>query len=84
MIKNYVLSIRYPIHDMLMLEQVKTVVADKREEHVVDINLEDGPVAEINSAFNIAIMCLESEPSKRPSMAEVVKLLEQLKTKKPF
>ncbi|GMN64507.1 hypothetical protein TIFTF001_033583 [Ficus carica] len=62
---------------------VKTVVEDKREEHVVDSNLEDCPVEEINSAFNIAMMCLESEPSKRPSMAEVVTLLEQLKTKKP-
>ncbi|EXC11706.1 Receptor-like serine/threonine-protein kinase [Morus notabilis] len=61
---------------------VKTVVEHEREEHVVDRNLEDCPLEEINSAFNIATMCLESEPSKRPSMAEVVKLLEQLKTKK--
>lgn len=61
---------------------VKTVVEDKREEHVVDSNLEDCPVEEINSAFTIAIMCLESDPSKRPSMAEVVKLLEQLKAEK--
>lgn len=61
---------------------MKTVVEHEREEHVVDRNLEDCPLEEINSAFNIATMCLESEPSKRPSMAEVVKLLEQLKTKK--
>ena len=60
--------------------QVKTVVRDKKEEHVVDSKIEDCPVEEINSAFSIALMCLESEPSKRPSMAEVVKMLEKVKT----
>ncbi|PON98571.1 Serine/threonine protein kinase [Trema orientale] len=61
---------------------VKTVVQEKREEHVLDRNLEDCPVEEINNVFNIALMCLQPEPSKRPSMAEIVKMLEQVKTTK--
>lgn len=61
-----------------MLEQVKTVVEEKKEDHVLDSNLESCPIDEINSVFCIALMCLEPEPSKRPSMAEVVKMLEQI------
>ncbi|KAL5565050.1 hypothetical protein UlMin_028214 [Ulmus minor] len=60
---------------------VKTIVQEKREEHVLDSNLEDCPVDEINNVFNIALLCLEPEPSKRPFMDEVVKMLEQIKTK---
>ncbi|XP_062087245.1 receptor-like serine/threonine-protein kinase At1g78530 isoform X2 [Humulus lupulus] len=59
---------------------VKTVVHEKREELVLDRNLDDFPVEEINRTFNIALMCLETEPSKRPSMADIVKMLEQVKT----
>lgn len=62
-----------------MLEQVKTVVEEKKEDHVLDSNLESCPIDEVNSVFNIALMCLEPDPSKRPSMAEVVKMLEQIK-----
>ncbi|KAF3442308.1 hypothetical protein FNV43_RR16224 [Rhamnella rubrinervis] len=58
---------------------VKTVVEEKKEDHVLDRNLESCPIDEINSVFCIALMCLEPEPSKRPSMAEVVKMLEQTK-----
>lgn len=56
----------------------------KREDHVLDSNLECCPVDEneINSAFKIALLCLEPEPSNRPSMAEVVKMLEQIKIPK--
>ncbi|KAL3733961.1 hypothetical protein ACJRO7_023331 [Eucalyptus globulus] len=59
---------------------VKSVVKEKREEYVLDRRLEDCPVDEINSAFAIALMCLELEPAKRPTMAEVVKMLEQIKS----
>lgn len=59
---------------------VKAVIQDKREEHVLDSSLECSPVSEINHVFNIALMCLEPEPSKRPTMADVLKMLEQTKS----
>lgn len=65
-----------------MLQQVKAVVQDKRQEYVLDASLEDCPNDEINDVFSIALMCLESEPSKRPTMTEVVKMLEQIKSEK--
>jgi len=32
---------------------------------------------EVNKVFNIAMMCLEADPLKRPTMADVVKMLDQ-------
>lgn len=61
------------------MKQVKAVVQEKKEEYVLDSSLECFPLEEINYVFSIALMCLESEPSKRPTMAEVVKKLEQIK-----
>lgn len=56
---------------------MKTVVKDKREEYLLDSSLECYSLDEINNVFSIALICLEPEPSKRPTMAEVVKMLEQ-------
>ncbi|KAI4333434.1 hypothetical protein L6164_018251 [Bauhinia variegata] len=61
---------------------VKAVVQDKKEELVLDDSLGSCPMEEVNNVFNIAMMCLESEPLKRPTMDEVVKLLEQAKSDK--
>ncbi|XP_024966685.1 receptor-like serine/threonine-protein kinase At1g78530 [Cynara cardunculus var. scolymus] len=58
---------------------VKTVVQDKKEDYVLDNRLEDYPKDEIDQVFSIALMCLETEPSKRPSMSEVLKMLEKIK-----
>ncbi|KAF5728082.1 hypothetical protein HS088_TW21G00225 [Tripterygium wilfordii] len=59
---------------------VKAVVEDKRAEHVVDSSLECYPAKAIDYFFKIAFMCLEPEPSQRPTMTEVVKMLEQIKS----
>lgn len=58
---------------------MKTVVQEKQEEHALDSSLEDFPVDEVNGVFSIALMCLEPEPYKRPTMAEVLKMLEKVK-----
>ncbi|KAL3333250.1 hypothetical protein AABB24_033364 [Solanum stoloniferum] len=58
---------------------VKTVVQEKREEYALDKNLEEFKIDEINHVFNIALMCLEADPSNRPTMAQVVIMLEQIK-----
>ncbi|GAB2278076.1 hypothetical protein Dimus_012773 [Dionaea muscipula] len=55
---------------------VKTVLEESRENLVLDRSLESCPIDEVNEVFHIALMCLESEPSTRPTMAEVVKMLE--------
>ncbi|GKV04200.1 hypothetical protein SLEP1_g16394 [Rubroshorea leprosula] len=61
---------------------VKAVIEDKKEEHVADSNMRCCPIDEINNVFSIALMCLETEPANRPTMAEVVKMLEQTRSKK--
>ncbi|KAK8542796.1 hypothetical protein V6N12_015376 [Hibiscus sabdariffa] len=64
------------LHD----EQVKGVVEERREEYAVDSSLGCScPMDEITKTFNVALLCLETDPSKRPTMAEVVKMLEQIK-----
>ncbi|CAN8233895.1 unnamed protein product [Cochlearia groenlandica] len=57
---------------------VKGVVRDQREEVVIDNRLIGSPVQEMNDVFGIAMMCLEPEPTIRPTMTEVVKLLEYI------
>ncbi|GMJ11391.1 hypothetical protein like AT1G78530 [Hibiscus trionum] len=61
---------------------VKGVVEERREEYVVDSSLGCScPMDEINKTFNAALLCLETDPTKRPTMAEVVKMLEQIKVR---
>ncbi|KAG4950314.1 hypothetical protein JHK84_043736 [Glycine max] len=61
----------------MLVTWVKAVVRDKKEELVLDNSLGNCSMKEVNKVFNIAMMCLEPDPLKRPTMAEVVTLLEQ-------
>ncbi|KAK7244056.1 hypothetical protein RIF29_38874 [Crotalaria pallida] len=56
---------------------VKAVVGQKKEELALDNSLGSCPMQEVNKVFNIAMMCLEPDPMKRPTMAEIVTLLGQ-------
>ncbi|KAM7260503.1 hypothetical protein ACFE04_011176 [Oxalis oulophora] len=58
---------------------VKGVVQDKREDLVCDSCLDSCHSEEINKVFSISLLCLEQDPVTRPTMAEVVKMLEQIK-----
>ncbi|XP_015580421.2 receptor-like serine/threonine-protein kinase At1g78530 [Ricinus communis] len=61
---------------------VKAVVGDEREAYALDKRLKYGPIKEINNMFRIAMMCLEPEPTKRPTMIEIVQMLERAKSEK--
>ncbi|KAL2331255.1 hypothetical protein Fmac_018836 [Flemingia macrophylla] len=61
----------------MLVTWVKAVVRDKKEVLVLDNNLRSCSMQEVNKVFNIAMTCLEPDPLKRPTMAEVVSLLEQ-------
>ncbi|KAG2585888.1 hypothetical protein PVAP13_5NG095501 [Panicum virgatum] len=61
---------------------VKETMEEKREEHAVDEALlrQCGgllPADEVKLVFAVADKCLDSDPGKRPTMAQVVKMLEQ-------
>nr|POE80592.1 receptor-like serine/threonine-protein kinase [Quercus suber] len=60
---------------------VKAVVQEK-EVYVLDGRLENCPEDEIDNVFSIALMCLKPEPSKRPTIAEAVKMLEKIRSDK--
>ncbi|XP_038986120.1 receptor-like serine/threonine-protein kinase At1g78530 [Phoenix dactylifera] len=57
---------------------VKEVIEEKREEHAIDRSLVSVPVEKVRKMFAIAGNCLESDPSRRPTMAAVLKMLEQI------
>lgn len=57
---------------------MKEVVEDKREEHAIDSSLLCFPIEEVKKLFAIAEKCLESDPSKRPTMVAVLKMLERI------
>ncbi|KAK4285818.1 hypothetical protein QN277_002465 [Acacia crassicarpa] len=56
---------------------VKAVVQERKGELVLDNTLGSCPMKEVDNVFNVAMMCLEPDPLKRPTMAEVVTLLEE-------
>ena len=57
--------------------QVKETMEEKREEHAVDEALPCFPAEEVKFVFTVADKCLDSDPCNRPTMAQVVKMLEQ-------
>ncbi|XP_050220143.1 receptor-like serine/threonine-protein kinase At1g78530 isoform X2 [Mercurialis annua] len=61
---------------------VKTVVEDKSEEYALDKSIKCAPMDEVNNLFRIAMMCLEAEPTNRPTMTQIVQMLELVKPEK--
>ncbi|KAF8647195.1 hypothetical protein HU200_065458 [Digitaria exilis] len=58
---------------------VRETIEDKREDHAVDeaLLLTGFPAHEVKLVFSVADRCLDSDPANRPTMAQVVKMLEQ-------
>jgi serine/threonine protein kinase len=60
---------------------VRETMEEKREEHAMDEALlklhHQLPTEEVRLVFSVADKCLDSDPANRPTMAQVVKMLEQ-------
>lgn len=57
--------------------QVKGLLENKKLEDLVDNDLKDNYVEdEVESLIQIALLCTQSDPIKRPKMSEVVRMLE--------
>ncbi|KAG6485798.1 receptor-like serine/threonine-protein kinase At1g78530 isoform X1 [Zingiber officinale] len=59
---------------------VKGIIEVNEEQHAIDKALTCYPIEEIKRVFHVAEKCLEPDPSERPTMAEVLKMLEHIKT----
>ncbi|KAJ4765507.1 Leucine-rich receptor-like protein kinase family protein [Rhynchospora pubera] len=62
-----------------LVNWVKETVKENREEETIDNAVVSFPISEIKAVFCIAEKCLEVEPLKRPTMVDVLKMLEQVK-----
>ncbi|XP_020592740.1 probable LRR receptor-like serine/threonine-protein kinase At5g65240 isoform X2 [Phalaenopsis equestris] len=63
--------------DVLLLDHVKKLVREKRLESIVDRNLNKSyNVEEVEKMIQVALLCTQATPEDRPSMSEVVRMLE--------
>jgi serine/threonine protein kinase len=67
---------------------VKETMEEKREEHAIDeallkLHHHHLPTEEVRLVFSVADRCLDADPANRPTMAQVVKMLEQGKNHHP-
>ncbi|XP_027919529.1 probable LRR receptor-like serine/threonine-protein kinase At5g63710 isoform X1 [Vigna unguiculata] len=62
--------------DVLLIDYVKKMVREKRLEDMVDRNLERYDPKEVETILQVALLCTQGYPEDRPSMSEVVKMLQ--------
>ncbi|PKA59471.1 putative LRR receptor-like serine/threonine-protein kinase [Apostasia shenzhenica] len=63
--------------DVLLLDHVKKLVGEKRLESIIDRNLKKNYSAdEVEKMIQVALLCTQATPEDRPSMSEVVRMLE--------
>jgi len=55
---------------------VKKLLREKRLEDIVDRNLKSYDPKEVETILQVALLCTQAYPEDRPSMSEVVKLLQ--------
>ncbi|XP_022158822.1 probable LRR receptor-like serine/threonine-protein kinase At5g63710 isoform X2 [Momordica charantia] len=61
--------------DVLLLDHIKKLQRENRLGDVVDKNLKSYDVKEVENIVQVALLCTQSSPEDRPTMAEVVNLL---------
>ncbi|KAK7318393.1 hypothetical protein RJT34_03092 [Clitoria ternatea] len=62
--------------DVLLIDHVKKLLSENRLEDIVDRNLESYDGKEVERILQVALLCTQGFPEERPSMSEVVKMLQ--------
>lgn len=62
--------------DVLLLDHIKKLLRENRLTDIVDGNLETYDPKEVETVVQVALLCTQSSPEDRPTMAEVVKMLQ--------
>ncbi|XWS41243.1 hypothetical protein CRYUN_Cryun17cG0064500 [Craigia yunnanensis] len=62
--------------DVLLLDHIKKLLRENRIDDIVDGNLKIYDPKEVETIVRVALLCTQSSPEDRPTMAEVVKMLE--------
>ncbi|XP_044469133.1 probable LRR receptor-like serine/threonine-protein kinase At5g63710 isoform X1 [Mangifera indica] len=62
--------------DVLLLDHIKKLLRENRLSDIVDKNLKNYESKEVEIVVQVALLCTQSCPEDRPTMAEVVKMLE--------
>lgn len=60
----------------VIFEQIKKLLRENRLTDIVDGNLETYDPKEVETVVQVALLCTQSSPEDRPTMAEVVKMLQ--------
>ncbi|KAK9904535.1 hypothetical protein M0R45_000617 [Rubus argutus] len=62
--------------DVLLLDHIKKLQRENRLDDIVDGNMKTYDEKEVGTVIQVALLCTQSSPEERPTMAEVVRLLQ--------
>ncbi|KAG2716065.1 hypothetical protein I3760_03G107000 [Carya illinoinensis] len=62
--------------DVLLLDHIKKLQRENRLDDIVDGNLKTYDPKEVGTLVQVAFLCTQSSPEDRPTMAEVVQMLQ--------
>ncbi|WCJ37748.1 Leucine-rich repeat protein kinase family protein [Euphorbia peplus] len=62
--------------DVLLVDHIKKLLKENRLEDIVDKSLKVYECKEVETIVKVALLCTQSQPEQRPTMAEVVKMLQ--------
>lgn len=62
--------------DVLLLDHIKKLLREKRLEDIVDKNMNRYVTKEVETILQVALLCTQTSPEDRPTMAEVVNMLQ--------
>ena len=65
---------------VVLCDEVRSAMEEGRGIRCIDRNLRGPPEVEVMQILKLGLVCTSRTPSKRPSMAEVVQVLESIKT----